>query len=315
MISTIRAIAKCCIVLATVTVVQSITPSYAADFTTYVSSSGTASSCTISSPCQDLPTAIQTALLHSGTSTARVVCLTPVYSPEFGANTSPDDNQTLEVNCPASSTTLILLDNSNMTVRLRGLTFTRSVEGTSEIEFSGSGTLILEDCAFVDVTTGVALDLEPTGPLHLVIKNCRISNNPSGMLLKPAAGGSINATLDHVTITNNNGGGIKIDTTNGPVVLDISDSVVSNNAGNGINAVSGAGQGMISIEHSVIAKNSAAGIQANGPAAGVLVSNTTLDENTGGALSVVNGGHISTYGDNRIVGTQGANFTGTAALK
>ena len=149
-----------------------------------------------------------------------------------------------------------------------------------------------------------------------MIRNSRISNNASGMVLKPAAGGSINATLDHVTITGNTGGGIKIDTTNGPVTMDITDSVVSNNGANGINAVGNAGgQTMVSIKNSVIAKNGLVGVQANGANAGVLVQTTLLDQNVAGATSVVNGGHISTYGNNSIVGRAGSGFTGSASLQ
>jgi hypothetical protein len=139
----------------------------------------------------------------------------------------------------------------------------------------------------------------------------------SGMLLKPfSSGGSIKVTLDHVTIVGNTGGGIKIDTTNGPVTVDITDSVISNNGGNGINAIGGAGgQNMVSIKNSVIAKNAAAGVQANGASAGVLIATTLLDQNVAGATTVVNNGHISTYGNNSIVGSAGSGFTGPAPLQ
>jgi hypothetical protein len=98
--------------------------------------------------------------------------------------------------------------------------------------------------------------------------------------------------------------------------LDITDSVVSKNSGNGINAVGNAGgQAMVSIKNSVIAENGSAGVQANGANAGVLISTTLLDQNAAGALSVVNVGHISTYGNNSIVGSAGSGFTGTAPLQ
>ena len=146
--------------------------------------------------------------------------------------------------------------------------------------------------------------------------NSRISNAGSGILLKPAAGGSIKATLDHVTITGSVGGGIKADATNGVVDLDVSDSEISDNGGNGINAVaSGRNQNIVSIKNSVIARNGAAGVQSNGANAGVLMATTLLDQNVSGALSVVAGGNLFTYGNNQVVGSQGSNFTSTAALK
>ena len=72
---------------------------------------------------------------------------------------------------------------------------------------------------------------------------------------------------------------------------------------------------MVSIKNCVIAKNGTAGVQANGPLAAVLVQTTLFDQNATGATSVVGGGHISTYGNNSIVGTDGSGFTGTAALR
>jgi hypothetical protein len=98
--------------------------------------------------------------------------------------------------------------------------------------------------------------------------------------------------------------------------VDIADSVVSNNGGNGINAVGNAGgQAVVSIKNSVIAKNGVAGVQANGVNAGVLLQTTLLDQNANGATSIVNGGHISTYGNNSIVGSAGSGFTATAGLQ
>jgi hypothetical protein len=220
------------------------------------------------------------------------------------------------IDCPAGAFLDGLVWTSaatNTTTRLRNVTVT-NLGANHAIEFDSSGTLILENCVF-EASNTTLLDIEPTGHLNLVIRNSRISSGGGGILLKPQTGGSINATFDHVTIADNTGGGIKLDTNNGLVTLDITDSNISNSGGNGINVVSGAAQGIVSVEHSVIARNGVAGIQANGFAAGVLVSNTTLDENTSGALSVVSGGRISTYGNNRIVGSAGSGFTGTVGLQ
>jgi hypothetical protein len=206
-------------------------------------------------------------------------------------------------------------------ITFRNLTFNGGFAGAGAGGISltaGKGTggmAILENCVFENFS-GTAIQIATDHPYTLILRNTRFSNNGSGIVLKPASGGSVNATLDHVTISLNTGGGIKVDTTNGPVTLDITDSIVSNNGGNGINAVGGAGgQNMVSIKNGVIAKNAVAGVQANGANAGVMIATTLLDQNTSGALSVVNGGHIATYGNNQVVGAQGSNFTGTAPLK
>jgi hypothetical protein len=70
---------------------------------------------------------------------------------------------------------------------------------------------------------------------------------------------------------------------------------------------------MVSVGNGVIASNSQAGIEASGANAAVLVNNTLLDSNVGGAISAVSGGRILTYQNNRTIGLPGTGFTGTAS--
>jgi hypothetical protein len=72
---------------------------------------------------------------------------------------------------------------------------------------------------------------------------------------------------------------------------------------------------MVSISRGVIAKNGAVGVEVNGATAGVMIDTTLLDSNATGATLVGSGGHILTYGNNRIVGAPGSGFTGPAALQ
>jgi filamentous hemagglutinin len=176
------------------------------------------------------------------------------------------------------------------------------------------GILIVEN-VHITAASQNAILAQPSLASTLIVKNCTIEGG-GAVLLKPAPGGSLSARFDHVTISGGTGGGIKIDTTNGPVTVDITNSEISSNAGNGINAVGGTGgQAIVSIKNSVIAKNGTAGVQANGATAGVLVQTTLFDQNASGATSVVAGGHISTYGNNSVVGADGSGFTGTASLR
>ncbi len=212
-----------------------------------------------------------------------------------------------------SSSLAFTLSGTNQISRIRNLTISGNFGGSSAIKVTGSGTLILENCVFESLF-GVALDIEPDGPLIVIVKNSRISNNgAAGVLIKPAAGGSVTATFDGVTITKN-AGGLKTDTTNGAVRVDITNSTISNNANNGLIALGGAGgQNMVSVRNDVIASNSQAGIEASGGTAAVLVNNTLLDSNTLGALSAVSGGRILTYQNNNTIGSPGTGFTGTAS--
>jgi hypothetical protein len=178
-----------------------------------------------------------------------------------------------------------------------------------------SGTVILENVHISGAFT-YAIFAQPTSASTLIVKNCVFDTGGAGVYLKPSAGASLSARFDHVTIAGNTGGGIKIDTGNGPVTVDITDSEISSNAGNGLNAVGGAGgPAIFNISRSVIARNGVAGVQVNGATAAAMIDTTLLDSNTNGATTVINGGRILTYGNNRVVGTPGSGFTGSAGLQ
>jgi hypothetical protein len=284
-------------------------PSFAADSFGFVSSSGSGNFCTAAQPCDTIAKGY-TAAVNGGGVVARVLCLTPPIPVVANTASIVNDDVAFEVNCPLGYASSFQIQGVQTSATLRGVTFPASAF-LAPIIFTGSGALVIEDCAFVD-EAGVALDLEPTGPLTVVVRRSRISSNGSGMLLKPGAGGSIKATFDHVVVTGNRGGGIKTDSTNGVVNVDVSNSEISNNGGNGLNAVAGANQNIVSIATSVIARNGAAGVQANGVNTGVLVATTLLDQNVAGATSVVSSGNLFTYGNNDIVGSIGSGFTATA---
>jgi Right handed beta helix region len=207
----------------------------------------------------------------------------------------------------------LTIDGSGITVVLRNFSMFDLFDAGVTVT---NGNLVMDNVHIRTISPASALQVGPSAPSKVVVKNCIFDDNQSGVLIKPAAGGSVSAEFDHVTIAANSGGGIKTDTTNGPVTLEIADSVIKDNGGNGINAVGGAGgQNIVSIDSSVIAENGAAGVQSNGVNAGVLLAATLLDQNAAGALSVVSGGNMFTYGNNRIVGSMGSAFTSTASLK
>ena len=305
------------LVAITVAAALPLAPSYAGpnDIEAFISATGTGTVyCSAAYPCEGIADGFA-AIGNYG----RITCLDGTsnlgernFSLSSGAaNTSNID---VDINCPLGSMQSLVFDAVAVKLRVRHLTFT--IGALNSFRFTGAGTVIFEDCTFTGAT-GPALDIEPNAALNLVIRNSRISDSAAGILLKPNPGGIINATFDHVTITGNTGGGIKIDNSHGPTTLDITDSVIGNNAGNGINAVAPPpfGQVMVSVKNSVFAKNGSAGIQSNGSAGAFLVASTLFDQNAAGAFSVVSSGHISTYGNNQIVGSAGSGFTGSAPLQ
>jgi Right handed beta helix region len=205
----------------------------------------------------------------------------------------------------------------NDDITIRGIQFVSNFihGGLSGVKFIGGHSLHIENCTFNSLTSA-AVSIMPTTASNVFVTDSKFRTNATGVLIKSSTGASVAASFVRVTITSNNGGGIKIDTTNGPVTADITDSEISGNSGNGLNAVGGAGgPAMFNIHNSVIAKNGVAGVQVNGATAAAMIDTTLLDSNVSGATSVVAGGHMLTYGNNRVVGTAGSGFTGTASLK
>jgi Right handed beta helix region len=274
--------------------------------------------CTATQPCATFTRAMD---VLGGSVGGQINCLNSPQAVDGGFGLF--DTISLTIDCAgvfetaASNFGALTFEGPNQSMKIRNLTISGFSGGYPAVTVTGSGALIIENCVFENFNArgaGPALQIEPTGPLNLVIKNTRVSSNAAaGVLIKPAAGGSVTGTFDGVTITNN-AGGLRTDTTNGAVTVDISNSTISNNANNGLIAIGGAGgQNMVSVRNDVIASNSQAGIEASGGNAAVLVNNTLLDSNTGGALSAVSSGRILTYQNNNIVGSPGTGFTGTAA--
>jgi hypothetical protein len=268
----------------------------------FFSATGSGTTCSQSSPCT-----IQTAI--SQTSGGEISCANS--GDTFDPGTPIMISASVTIDCAGTTGSFEPVVVNGPTVVLRNVT----VWGASNLITQNGGTLVLENVHFSDGENGSALIAQPTSASTLVLRNCLIDSMGAAVIFKPQAGGSLSVRLDHVTITDNSGGGIKVDTTNGPVTLDITDSEISSNGGNGINVVGDGSQAMVSIKNSVIAKNGAAGVQANGANAGVLLQTTLLDQNAAGATAAVNGGHISTYGNNSIVGSVGSGFTGSASLQ
>jgi Right handed beta helix region len=319
----IRIIAKVFAITVALTTFFQVESALAQFFVGYVSSTGVAGGvCTATEPCSSIYDALHQLEISENRGT--IVCLNfPVdvtSGLEITTSVTLDCAGIFEARAPNFAP--IHLIGTNQIVTIRNYTISGAFGGYPAIKVAGSGTLILENCAFENLP-GTALDVEPNGAFNLIVTNSRISNSVAGIMLKPTTGGSVKATFNGVTIVNNNGGGLKTDSTNGPVSVDISNSTISNNAGNGMNAVSPTGPvlsgglggaNMFNIRNSVIAGNGSSGIQANGPVSAVLVNNTLLDSNTA-ATSAINGGRILTYGNNNIVGSAGSGFTGPAPLQ
>jgi hypothetical protein len=271
-------------------------------------SGGDANLCTFSAPCATLNRAL--AITTTG---GRVTCLD---DNDYSGETTITRSVTIDCSKTTAGVGPFIVNGSGITVVIKGgIIFNTQFNTVAPcITVTLAAAVVVEGIECFAGSTGMSVTT--TTPTNLTVKNSIFTQAGTGATLQPGSGGSVKATFDHVTITQGTGGGIRSDTANGPVTVDITDSVVSDNAGNGLNAVGGAGgPAVFNIHNSVIAQNGVAGVQVNGATAAAMIDTTLLDSNAAGATSVVAGGHMLTYGNNRIVGSAGSGFTGSAPLQ
>jgi hypothetical protein len=298
----------------------------------YVSAAGSDDNfCTISKPC-----------LTIGHAIGRTIKQGTVHCLDSLGNDALSITQSITIDCSNTTTRVagVSINGSNLSVYLIGLQLVGQGPG---IKFNTGAAVFVKNCKFymlasaIYVGSGFTLN---SGPIQLYVAdtditestfalflqpvetnvtatfiNVNMTNNGDGLLIAPAAG-SVTATFQNVRIIRNRGGGIKTDSSGGPVVVDIADSVISSNAGNGVSAVSdGKRDNTISIGRSIIGGNGSAGVQADGATSQVLVDTTLLDNNSAGAVSASGGARVLTYHTNRIVGSAGMGFNGSAPLQ
>jgi hypothetical protein len=214
--------------------------------------------------------------------------------------------------------------NGVVTVRgfvLNGIDFQSNVVG---VLINNASQVNIENCLILN-NSAAGIEVAPSVDglsqtlatnFNVKIKDSTLTGNGAGIRIAPTTATPINVVIDRTEIDNNAGGGMKADgTSGGPITVSISGSSISMNPGNGVNAVGPSNNVIINLNNDVIASNGTAGVQANGANAAVLVSNTSILDNTTGATASVSGGRLLTYGNNRIVGSAGSGFTGTASLQ
>jgi len=232
--------------------------------------------------------------------------------------------QTIAMQPLIGSIIIVAGANGVVTVRgfvLNGLDFQSNVVG---VLINNASQVNIENCLLLN-NSSAGIDVSPSiddfpqtlaTSINVNIQDSTITGNGAGIRITPTTATPINVVIDKTRINNNSGGGLKADgTSGGPITVSISDSSISLNPGNGVNAVGSSNNVIVNLNNDVIASNGTAGVQANGAGAAVTVNNTSILDNTAGATASVSGGRLLTYGNNRIVGSAGSGFTGTASLQ
>jgi hypothetical protein len=198
-------------------------------------------------------------------------------------------------------------------VVLRGLDIDSApaLPGFNGIRFLAGAALIVEDCVVRDNTgagagNGNGILFAPSGTAELYVSNSSITGNNDGIHIQPTGSGVAKVVIDNTSIKNNNLAGVKADGTSntGGSNTTIMNSSVSGNTNAGISIFNPVGGPAIDImvDGVAVANNGAAGgLRADGANTNIRVGRSTISGNGTGTV-IVNGGVISSYGNNQLNG-------------
>jgi hypothetical protein len=292
---------------------------------TFVSGTGSGTSCTRTTPCATFQAA------HDATDAGgEINC---VDAGEFGAVTI---TKSITIDCTgavgtvATTTPSISINAAGAVVRLRGLDI-HGAGGSNAgpgIAFHAGAALFVEDCSVTDMTHGVSgygLSFAPTTAANLFVSNSTMSNNFVGGITVDSAfaPGPIRVMLDRVRLEKNGFDGL--DAIAGPTTVSVQmrDSVAAGNARAGVHAETlGNVPASVTVDRSASILNKQYGILASTSLAFVLVGRSTVMSNLNGlaesTADLPGGptGQIFSYQNNHLTGnaSDGAG-TGILALK
>jgi len=285
----------------------------------WVSSTGTGTTCTRSVPCASLDTA------HDATSAGGVIS---ILDPGGGDMYTLAVKKSLTIRAEgidggetaiATGGNWILVEaGPSDQVVLEGL----HLNGGG-IRYVSGGHLHIVRCVITsgNVPGSAGIRFQPSSTGRLSVTDTVITNYGSGtgggILVNPQSGGIAQVALERVTV-NGNAFGIAADgsSSTGGINVTIADSMIAGNAQDGIIATTSSGGAPVGVMvTNTKSVNNAFGIRSLGPNVTVRVKNSdVMGNNTG--LSFSGGGILATYGNNAVNanGTNGA-FSGSLPLQ
>jgi hypothetical protein len=199
---------------------------------------------------------------------------------------------------PANASAITITSSSGNVI-LTGLRVDGAGNSANGINYTGAGTLHLENTVVRNFTTyGLAFD--PSAASQLLIADTIISDNLSGDgidILPSVMTATVSGTMRRVTIENNSYGMFAEQSNGATINLTIDDSSISNNANFGLANYGPAAR--IVVRNSTIANNSDGLV---GAAGGIWITRSTISDNVNGTT-----GSVVSYGDNNLINnaTQG----------
>jgi hypothetical protein len=225
------------------------------------------------------------------------------------------DCVTHEAGVLASNTTGVIVNAAATDiVVLRGLDMNGAVTGVNGVRFIAGGTLIIYDSqiyGFKGAGGGNGIFFAPTGASELYVVDTRISNNGSagvgsGIEVAPANGGSAKVVVRDSEIIDNANNGIRFNTTGNTAVaglVGVLQNVEVSGSAQGLVAFTPAGTttAAVVVSDSSIVNNTGFGLLASGVGAIIRSGNSTISGNATG-VSAAGGSQIKSFGDNLLAG-------------
>jgi hypothetical protein len=279
-------------------------PAAQAQAKSFVSSTGSGTTCTRAVPCNNFADA------HDATEPGgEINCLDS--GPFIGATIS----KSITIDCAGLAATALgfVVNGAGIVVRIRNLSFVR-LGSSFAIDFQNGAALFVENCIIQNkdvVAPAIGIRFRPSAGVtaKLYVSDSVISNNGlpadgGGIIIQPSGSGSARVVLDRIRVENNTHGIQAIGTgSTGAIVVQVRDSVVTGGIGNGIAAITMAGASPtgIVVDRSSSVSNAGSGILAQGSGALVHIGSSTVVGN-GAGLNAASGGQILSYQNNQASG-------------
>lgn len=188
-------------------------------------------------------------------------------------------------------------------VTLRGIKITGLGNGIDGVRFNSGGGLTVERTE-IDAFANNGINFMPNSAATLAVRDTTIRSsgtignaNSGGITIRPASGGSANAMLERVQLFSNSYG-LQVQ---GTASVNVRNSVASTNGSNGFVVIGGGAAVQLMLDNVIASENSQAGVLAQGSAAIIRLSNSTLSGNTQG-IQATAGGQVISFGNNRNSG-------------
>jgi hypothetical protein len=276
-----------------------VAPAQAQRERVFVASYGSDSNpCTFGSPCKTFQNAVNVVAQGGEVSAIDSAGFGPVTISHAVTITSPNGVEA-GIAAPSGGSPSILINaGASDVIHLNGLTLDGSgIASNVGISFNG-GSLFVENSVIKKFHDGIVFAPSVSASSQLWVSNTRITDNSrSGIAIGAEGSGTVTAVLDHVAIENNGVDGLAVSADVQTINVIVNDSMITNNQV-GILTQTNGPAATVMVRNSTIGNNSVHGIFADSGTT-VWLTRSTI---TGNASGWSANGTVTSFDDNNIVG-------------